>query len=67
MMSYPIRTTYNGFTILEHDPANSGQRFQIEYSPGNFGGLCNTLEEAKQTIDYQLAMATRDRENGGGY
>jgi len=61
MMSYPIRTAYNGFIIIEHDPANSGQRFQVEYPWGSFSGLCNTLEEAKQVIDSQVASA-RDKQ-----
>ncbi len=63
-MSYPIRTTYNGLTIIEHDPANPGNRFQIEYSPGSVGAFFKTLEEVKQSIDYQQAVA---RDEGGKF
>ena len=64
-MSYPTRTAYKGVTILEHDPASSGYRFQIEYSPGNFSGLFQTFEEVKRNIDYQEANGGKTRTDGG--
>ena len=45
-MSYPIKTNYRGCIILEHDPANSGNRFQILYSDGKPGGLFASLADA---------------------
>ncbi|WP_435037925.1 hypothetical protein [Pseudomonas neuropathica] len=58
-MSYPITTTYQGWTILEHDPANSGDRFQILYSDGKPGGLFASLADVQQSIDAQIAQSKR--------
>ncbi|GLH17996.1 hypothetical protein BR1R3_07370 [Pseudomonas atacamensis] len=58
-MSYPITTTYRGWTILEHDPANSGYRFQIVYSGGKPGGLFASLADVQQSIKAQIAASKR--------
>lgn len=54
-MSYPITTIYRGWTFLEHDPANSGYRFQLFYSGGKPGGLFASLAEVQKAIDFQIA------------
>ncbi|WPN73670.1 hypothetical protein [Pseudomonas germanica] len=60
-MNYPITTNYRGWTILEHDPANSGDRFQIVYSGGQTGGLFKSLADVQQSIDFQIANSKGKR------